>query len=58
MGIEVSRTQQQRAEKIERLRQYFKVEKREIYVWKTSDEQQDFKSMSDFEVAAYLKESD
>ena len=56
MGIETSATQQKRAEKVSRMRKYFgNTERPEIHEWSVGDESLDFKTMSDAEVAEYLK---
>jgi hypothetical protein len=55
-GLEVSVTQQKRLDKIERMRRYFDSEQPGIYEWDAQvDEAIDFNSMTDVEVANYLK---
>ncbi|HEY3987827.1 MAG TPA: hypothetical protein VGM02_00920 [Acidobacteriaceae bacterium] len=57
MTLTISATQQKRTEKIERFRRYFGTERPEIYEWTTTDESLDFSTMSDDEVAEYLKKN-
>ena len=54
--MDISQTQEKRIAKIARLREYFAPEDRpEIYEWSIDDEAFDFNLMTDFEIAAYLK---
>ena len=57
MGVEISPTQQKRVEKVARILKYFGTERPEVYEWSVGDEDFDFKTMSDAEIAAYLKKS-
>ena len=55
MNSVISRTQQRRVEKVERLRKYFGHDSTEVHGWSADDEETDFKRMSDAQVAEYLK---
>ncbi|HMH14176.1 MAG TPA: hypothetical protein VK578_13820 [Edaphobacter sp.] len=55
--MEISPTQQKRAEKISRLRKFYDNDSPRIYEWNTTDEDLNFSSMSDPEVAEYLKKT-
>ena len=59
MEIQISPTQQKRVAKIARLREYFSPQDcPEIYEWSIEDEELDFKLMTDFEIAEYLKKNE
>jgi len=57
MDVGMSSRQRKSLEKAERLRDYFKSDRPEIYEWVVEDEAIDFASMSDQDVAAYLAKS-
>lgn len=56
-GPDMSLRQTKSVEKIKRLREYFREDSPEIYEWTPSDETLDFATMSDDDVAEYLKRS-